>query len=380
MMKIFPCDGYSYDGPAVFSESQYSYLSRSNRPEMQKERDLLQSWFDNYPEGEKKEILSRIQSHNDWQFDSVFYEMFLHAVLTRLGCMVEVHPSTKSDDDRTPDFLVTTSNGQQFYLEARVGNDRSEKEASRERLTAALLDLVRGFPSPNFFINVNIINFPSEPVPQNPVRQFIEALIADVDPDELEKQILNSDKGKNLDWPIFENRGAKIEFSLIPKHGSKGITGGSSLGMTMFPLRTVDSSARILNVLKKKAGKYKKLNLPYVIALNASMWGLTSEELNETLFGQGSLFLGNSSYEAIQQGFHKRRHTRVSSIWFSKRLSLDSLCSAQVCQYDNPWASKPLKTLFSGFGHVRLIGMGKTDKNEGQSLRPLLDLSEGWPE
>lgn len=379
-MMLFPSNGFSFDGSADFSETQYSYLSRSNRPEMQKERELLQCWFDNYPDSEKEEISSRIKSNDDSLFDSVFYEMFLHAVLTRLGCKIEVHPSTESDDNCTPDFLLTASNGEQFYLEAKVGTDKSKEEVSRERLLSKLLDFIREFPSPNFYISVIVHEPPVEAIPQNLVKQFIEKLIRDVDPNELKDQLLSGKQINEINNPIFACGGTKIEFRLLPKCESRCIKGNSSLGPMISPLRAGDSSQRMLNAMKKKASKYKKLNLPYVIALNASMWGITPEEMNETLFGWSGFFPGKNSLEAIQAGRCKSHYTRVSSIWFSKRLSLDTVCDAQICQYDNPWAERPLRTDFKEFGRASLTDSGNMDYSEGQSLGALLGLPDRWPE
>jgi hypothetical protein len=56
-------------------------------------------------------------------FPSAFFELFLHELLLRLGCNVEVHPDPGTGSSRRPDFLVTDPDGQQFFLEAVLATD-----------------------------------------------------------------------------------------------------------------------------------------------------------------------------------------------------------------------------------------------------------------
>ena len=345
---------------------------------MYEQRRLIQYWFDNYPASEQKELSSRITSNDDGLLDSAFFEMFLYNLLCRLGCQIAIHPSTESDHNRTPDFLITTSAGDQFYLEAKVGTDRSQKEASQERLLSELVDSINSFHCPDFFICLEIIDPPLNPIPRHHIHRFIDELIKDTDPQKLVNQLL--DDSCQITWPIFDQGGARIEFSLLPRYDkTPGSNSNRSTGSIMEKTTTIDPRARILNVIKKKANKYKNLKLPYVVALNASMWGLAPIDVDATIFGPGGLFLGKNSWDAIQQGRCKSHHTRVSAIWFSKRLSLDNLFSAQICQYVNPWPVRPLKTDFKEFGRASLSASAAVAYRDGDLLGPLLGIPDGWP-
>lgn len=137
---------------------------------MYEQRRLIQYWFDNYPESEQKELSSRVTSNDDVLFNSAFFEMFLYNLLCRLGCQIAIHPSTESDHNSTPDFLITTSTGEQFYLEAKVGTDQSKREASQERLVNELVDYINGFRCPDFLICLHIIDPPLIAIAKNNVR------------------------------------------------------------------------------------------------------------------------------------------------------------------------------------------------------------------
>src|SRR6266478_755554 len=99
--------------PATHSEDTFSFLNRSASLESESVRDLLESFFRRYPSSESAELKSRFKT----QFDSAFFELYLHELLLRLGCEVTVHPTLKGIGAK-PDFLVRFRQGQEVILEA----------------------------------------------------------------------------------------------------------------------------------------------------------------------------------------------------------------------------------------------------------------------
>jgi hypothetical protein len=92
LVQIFDAMQRTYAGPASHSEGRFSYYNRSARPGVETIRAALQDWFERYPQEHQSELRARFRSGNDRNFDSSFFELFLHEMLLRLKCTVEVHP------------------------------------------------------------------------------------------------------------------------------------------------------------------------------------------------------------------------------------------------------------------------------------------------
>lgn len=379
-MKLFPKDAFYFDGPQDFVESDYSYLSRSLRPEIQRMRDLLQVFFDNYPSEEKPEILSRLRSGDGSHFDSAIHELCLYNILIRHGCSLEVHPLIESANNHKPDFLVTTKSGEQFYLEARVASQKSPEEAATEELYNRMIHFIANMDSPDFFINVNVIKMPSQPIPRAKILEIINILRNNITPEDLENQYLDSHQWKNIKSEILIHGSGSIEFSLLPKNKTALKPDSRSIGIMMKPLRVNDSPETILKAIKKKAGRFKNLQLPYVVALDAKMWGILPEDINHILYSGGGLFTGHNPLDKIWNGESKPPYTRVTSVWFTLRMSLTSLPQTKVIQYLNPWASKPLKETFPEFGSFSLMRQGSIEHTSGKTLAEIFGLPPNWPE
>lgn len=138
-------------GPAFYSEDYFTYLNRSARPEAEKVRWLLETWFSHYPQKEQVELRERFRMAEL----SAFYELFLHELLLKLGCEVEIHPQKEDADGKHPDFLVKPPDGYCFYIEAVLATGESkEEEAARNRINT-VYDCINDLNSPNFFIGIN---------------------------------------------------------------------------------------------------------------------------------------------------------------------------------------------------------------------------------
>lgn len=101
---------------------------------MSKVRDTLERWFYNYPEEEKKELKSRFKK----DFDSSFYELFLHELFCKLGYDITIHPDLPSSPKKT-DFLIAKDN-LELYIEAKVVKGKTMEQEAFERKRNELYD------------------------------------------------------------------------------------------------------------------------------------------------------------------------------------------------------------------------------------------------
>ncbi len=76
----------------------------------------MADWLGHVPTRHEPDLRSRLQSKDDAQFESAFWELYLHEAYRRSGDKVVIHPPLAGTGCR-PDFLVE-GHGTRFYLEA----------------------------------------------------------------------------------------------------------------------------------------------------------------------------------------------------------------------------------------------------------------------
>jgi hypothetical protein len=96
-------------GPATPTEDTFSFLNRSAWPASEAVRNLLESFFGRYPSSESAELKCKFRA----QFESAFFELFLHELLLRLGCEVSYIPISMGQTTK-PDFLARFPHSYQF--------------------------------------------------------------------------------------------------------------------------------------------------------------------------------------------------------------------------------------------------------------------------
>ncbi len=108
------------------------------------------------------------------------------------------------------------------------------------------------------------------------------------------------------------------------------------------------------NALKRKAGKYGELSIPYVIAVNSADVMLTDRDFEETLFGlrPGVKIAGMT--DELARGFwgteNAANHRRVSAVLFTKNLWPATVLMGQVycCLRSIPGPNYPTMDLLPG--------------------------------
>lgn len=331
---------------------EYEYLNVSARPEAEDCRATVEEWFLTFPQEEKEEIKARICSNDDRQFQSAFFELFLYRLLTKIGCNVEIHPSMKGDTLKTPDFLVTSSKGGKFYLEATVATDMTDDEVSSGARKSVVYDSINKLDSPNFFIGMKLAGDPQTPPPGKKIGKFLSAKLKGLDPD----IIVAEYKAKGNDGlPTWEyhHDGWAITFFPIPKKAeARGKSGTRPIGLQFFGARWINSSASIRNSIEKKAARYGDLEYPYIVAINALGVSVDRESVMEATLGKEQVILNvagsEPSVDRVERDWNgawilgqKPKNTRVSGVLVGKRLSPWSYLERELVLYLNPWAQKP---------------------------------------
>jgi hypothetical protein len=132
-----------------------------------------------------------------------------------------------------------------------------------------------------------------------------------------------------------------------------------------------------------KAGHYGKLQLPYVIAVNALDPGVDEAGFEKALFGQEPADLRNPTRvggipDGVWQSRFGQQWRRVSAVLAASGLHARNIARAPVWLYHNPWAERPYSSVLTRL--PQLVPEGDKMKwVPGESLGSILGLPPGWP-
>jgi hypothetical protein len=314
------------------------------------------------------------------QYNSAFFELFLHELLLRLGCRITIHPVPSNTTAKRPDFLVECGSCEPFYLEAVVATDTSEKEMAAIARMNEVYDTLGRMKSPNFFIGMKLEGAPLTPPSGAKIRRFLENRLSSLDPDRL----------ANLPPWHYEHEGWNIDFSPIPKSKStRGRAGIRPIGFQFHGVHIIDSWSAIKNAVVKKAGRYGDLDLAYVVAVNAVCEHVDDIDVTQALFGQEQLVVSFTNQGKIKEETRAPngawisatgpRYTRVSAVLSLYGLFPWSVPRANVCLYHNPWAQRPYACSLTCLPQAVVEG-NYIKRKVGDSLEATLGLPPTWPE
>lgn len=384
---LFPEVDRSDSGPPRHSEPQYSYLSRSARPEASRVRACLEAWFSHYPEGERPAFIAALQSRIDAQFIAAAYELYLHELLSRLGYEVEVHPANPTGKPGHPDFLAKHSTTD-LYVEAVLATDMSDAERGAEARMAVVYDALNELGPTNFFLGMDLDGAPKNPPPAKRLRTQISKWLGGLDADAVAAAIQRNGRSE---FPTFnfEHEGWRIRFSAIPKSEAKrGKPGVRPLAFWMFGARMVSPWKAIRDSILAKGSKYGELPAPLVVAVNVGGFPLDKVEVMQALFGQEQYFVpvadpnSEPKMERALNGVWTRpggpRYRRISAVLISRDVHPWSMAAHSTSLYHNPWATRPCVGPICALPQCIPQGDKMTDV-DGTHPREILGLPEGWP-
>lgn len=294
---LFKEKSRTYSGPKTYGERDFDFLDRSGRTEAENVRAFLNSWIERFPEEEQKELVSRIQSRDSKAFESATFEIILYAILTTLGCSIEVHPNLDNGSERHPDFLVSFGEGEQFYVEAVLASEHSDAELAAERRKNVVLDSIERLESPNFFLGINAEGNPETPPSGKALRRVLSTWLATLDPDEV-ANALDEDGVDGVPKMQWHHDGWEIEFEAIPIKPEKRGNGQRIIGMLSGEGRFINGWEPIRDALSSKGNRYGELSKPLIVAVNVEAFSLDKIDEMQALFGQEEYVFSRESREA----------------------------------------------------------------------------------
>lgn len=323
----------TYDGIASHNEGTLSFVNRSAWPECQQVRAILEDFYSRYPTPECFRLKARLRD----EFESAFFELFLHEVLLRHGCKVRVEP-TLAHTKCVPDFCAQFAD-EEVIVEAAVVTDVSNKERAREaRMEGLHREIDRKLSSSDFWIFLGEAAPVDVVPPSKEIIRFIREKLGGLKW-ELVSAELEINPHATPRWDYEGKNGFSIEISAFPKaphlRGNSDIrTVAGNHGATRW-----GGSADALNKsIRDKCSKYGRPNLPFIIAVNAiSKWGTGQDDIDEALFGTAT---ETPFREAVWVGPQGPRNRRLSAVIVAKVWPWN-LSAGEICLYHNPYATHP---------------------------------------
>jgi hypothetical protein len=387
-MKLFDDMERNDTGPASFSEAKFNYLNRSARPAFLRVRAVLEDWFSRYPGAHRRDLHSRFRSTSDIDHQSAFFEVFLHELLLRLDCRLEIHPSVGGSVKR-PDFLVRPNSGRPFYLEGAVASGESRQEASAGALRNKVHDLLNRLDSPKFFISWEVISStPTAPATRK-IKAFLKQQLDLLDPEQIASRYKSGGYPALPHWR-YSHDGWEIDFFPIPKSPElRGKPGVRPVGMELHGVEIVDPRTPLRDVILEKAGKYGRVKHPFVVAVNSRADHLDRTDVLEALFGREQFIYTQTrngvvgpkaerAPDGVWTSPNGPRYTRLSAVLLFVGLLPWTVCCCQVCLYHNPWAEKKLDSELNRLSRMTPIG-GRRSWVDGEPLSFILGLPPDWP-
>jgi len=361
------------------SEPMYKYLSRSSRLEAKYIRNIVDIWFSHYPIHAQKELLANLQTLNDQQFLSAFFELYLHEMLLKMAFEIKIHPTLENDILKTPDFFVK-DDVNEFYLEAKLSTVLSIDEIKGKKRLEDILNEINKIYCENFFVHVKIDGYPNSSVSIKRLRIVIIRWLEALNYEEIVR--LENEYSKQIDLNI-QLEGCNLVLSPKPnKTREKGKTLIYSESHSFSLLKTKET---IRKAIHKKNSRYGKFEKPYILAINVLSPVCDYEDVFEALFGSDQcVFDPNKpddepprNIRARDGKWKKDFNTRLSGVFIIKTLNPWTFTQKDMTLYLNPWARYPYRGKLLDFPHFS-PDHGVMEYVDGIKPSQLLGLSRNW--
>ncbi len=368
----------------------FTYLNRSARVVEGRVREVLEAWFSRYPVAEHADLRGRFRSKNDFHHLSAFFELFLHELLIRLDCRVEIHPRLSGDATRHPDYLVKSAKRGPFYIEAVVVSDETAEQAAARARMNDVYDVLNRMESPDFFVGMKLKGAPKTSPPAKRIKSFLAERIRLLDPDKM-TDLFDAGGFDALPHWRYEHGGWQIDFFPIPKSADKrGKTGVRPLGLWFHEFTLVTTHQAVRNAIVSKGGRYGDLDLPYIIAVNVCGHPWDDTDAMEALFGteQWTVDFTQSGETKVEPTRARDgawvnesgpRYTRISSVLMVNHVTPWHISERHVRLWHNPRAQRPYDSELTCLPQALLQG-NRMEMVEGQSTATIFGLPLRWPE
>jgi hypothetical protein len=382
MNRLFDDIQRTDSAPAYDTESSFRFLNRVARPEWERVRQLVETWFEQYPKHDQIDLGSRFQKDEIGQHYGAWWELYVYTLYRRLGYEVSVHP-TLPNTKRKPDFLITCGDAS-TYVECVVHLSAGGSGGGQR---AWIFECTNKARDPNFMVNIEIRQNGSERPKAAEIIGPLEKWLSSLDPDDVSQKI---DAGQAPPYFTLTVRGWVIEYDAWPVRPERRGVGGRLIGV--YPLLTAsvsDDEVRLRDIVKYKGGRYGSPDKPLAIAvLNTS--GFSEErDMVEALFGTEAVEYIPGQPDSVHKvrlrdGYWRqgppRRGSRVAAVLLGQSISPWNVATTLPQVFLNPWADRPIAAM-PPFQTITARDTGEAYEASQAGMEPgaVFGLDPEWP-
>ena len=260
-------------------EPAYAFLNRSGDPHVAEIRDFMSAWLSRVPAEHVPDLRGRLQGKDKAQFESAFWELYLHEAYLRSGYAVTVHPPL-AGTGRHPDFLVEAQRTR-FYLEA-VQACPTAGETHQSKLLADVRRLLDEITPGGYRLDMVTYAVGRQPPSMGKLRRELREWLSSLGQGAGNPAAAAAYRAvSHLTWQTPD--GWHVQFGavpVLPGHTARHLVGTHTTGGWS------DDASRITAALESKADRYGALDAPLVIAvLSNSVYGTDDIDFEDALYG-----------------------------------------------------------------------------------------------
>jgi len=262
-----------------FNEPMCAFMDRSGDPFFAGVRDLMAGWLGHVPSDHVADLRHRLQSKDGAQFESAFWELYLHEAYLRSGYRLTIHPALTGTRHR-PDFLIEDGDTR-FYLEA-VGACAPAGRASENRRLEEARRILAEVGAERHLLDMATYQVGQRPLPVKALRRDLREWLSTLD---VQVDRRTAAAGGVIARRSWRHDGWRLEFTAQPLRSEHA---GAGLPLVRGHLRMGwgHDASRILGALNEKANRYGALEAPLVIAvLSNSEFRTEDIDVERALFG-----------------------------------------------------------------------------------------------
>ena len=298
-------------------ENQFKFWEQSSIPEIVRVKNIMNSWFENYPDKDKANLKADFKN----KFYDAWYELFLHQLFFLQGFKLEVHPKLPNSTSR-PDFLATKK-GYSCYIEAKVITGMTEAEMAAGKVRDMIIDQLQSLNLPNHMLSLETLELKGTEKPSlRKMKKWIETKISEINVPE----IVTDDDFYNRESLRFENDNILIELKIVTSNLKNYIDDeneihqplGIIIGET-FMGDANEGGKIIREAFRQKAMKYGKLDKPLLLCFNIPNMRIHLDmDVNHALFND---YMEDKGFFAAKPP----KYTTVSAAFFTRASPSESL-------------------------------------------------------
>lgn len=235
--------------------------------------------------------------------------------------------------------------------------------------------------SPDFFIHLDVSGAPRSPVPATKIRNWLERELSILNP-ELINRFVELRRLDLLPRWRFEHDGLRLTCYPTPKPPElRGTPGVRTLATKSFG-GIIDSEGPIRDAVAAKAKRYGILDLPLVVAVNATDHFISERDVLGALCGSVSGWVEPEILNDSRGvwGSNKRpAWTRLSAVLVTRKLRPDKMVAIPAWLYHNPRPKRPYVGELTRLPQI-IPRNNRLITHNGESLESILGLPSGFPE